>query len=185
MPDLDKAYQYLYDQFADTPNWQKVLTVFCEKTDELRQAIVEYMTRRYIETAEGYWLDVCGIIVGLPRPDEWVSSGVFTWDSAVTDEKWDNGVWTTDLGLRTGNLVDDDTYRPLLRAKAYANCVPSSSLYHIARTIDIGFGLDYSINTVAPRLIYVTFNETVTQWQRYYIKLLAPVQADTELLFTN
>lgn len=186
MADLDKIYAHILDQFSDTPNWQKYYKVFSENTDEIRQAIVDWMTQRYLETAEGYWLDVCGVIIGYPRPEGWDETGVFTWDSSTFDERWDQGVWSTGsgAGLGTGVLISDALYRPLLRAKAYASNA-GGSIYDIAHVIDLATGLDITVETVAPRRVYVTFNETVTQWQRYHIRRLAPVQADTDLLLTN
>ena len=184
MADIDKVYELLLDQFSDCPNWQKYYTVFSDLTDELRQAAIEWHLHRTIETAEGPGLDVCGIKVGLKRPYEWIDSGVFTWDSSVVGERWDEGVWSDSSGLQTTELVDDSIYRPLLRAKAYANGA-GGSLYCIAKTIDLMFSIDYSIQTADARVISITFNETVTPFQRFYIRALAPVQGDTDLVFTN
>lgn len=181
MGDLETVYDRLLDQYTDVPNWLKYYTVFCELTDELREVIITWMASRYIETAEGYWLDRCGEILGLPRPDEWLEDGVFTWDSSVFDERWDQGVWSDGKGIRTGNLVSDTVYRPLLRAKAVA-LFSDGSLYDIARVLTLGIGKAFTVETSSARVVTATYTETLTEFEQYYAKALAPVQADTDFV---
>jgi hypothetical protein len=181
MGDLERIYDRLLDQYTDVPNWQKYYKVFCELTDELRQAIIEWMAGNFLETAEGVWLDRCGDILGLPRPAEWLDEGVFTWDSDVFDERWDQGVWSDGNGILTGDLVDDDLYRPLLRAKAIS-LFADGTLYDIARVLEVGIGKTFTVETSAPRVVTATFTETLTEFEQYYAQTLAPTQADTDFV---
>lgn len=181
MADLDKVYEHILDQFSDVPNWQKYYTVFCDLTDELRQMAMEWHSHRYLETAEGNELDVCGVRIGLPRPNAWLDDGVFTWDSTETDECWDAGVWSGDRGIQTSELLGDDEYRALLRAKAYANGA-GSSLFDVATTINLMFDIDYTVETYAEREVRIVFSDTVTEFQRFYVRAIVPIQLDTDLV---
>jgi hypothetical protein len=181
---FDTFKNHVKDQFSDVPNWRSYYTIVCEFIDELYEAGVYYAVHRWLETAYGFLLDVCGAIIGLPRPYAWVTDGIFTWDTVEPDEMWDVGLWSSYRGIRTTTLVDDDIYRPLLRAKAYANGA-NSSLYAIAKTIKLGFDIDCTVTTPSARVVSITFNEPVSQWARYYIRELVPVQGDTDLVLLN
>lgn len=181
MADLEKVYAHILDQYSDVPNWQKYYRVFAELTDELFEAIITWSTGRYLETSAGYWLDICGVRLGLPRPELLRTDGIFTWDSSAFDERWDRGVWSGTDGIPTGSLIADEPYRKLLRGKAIA-MFSSGSLYDIYRVLDAAIGKSFSVATTAPRVVTATYTESLTALEVKYAKILAPIQADTDFM---
>lgn len=74
-----------------------------------------------LDTATGAQLDVIGLWVGIPRRiNVPVSNVYFAWDTAGIG--WDQGVWfSTGDPSDSISVLDDDTYRLVLRAKIAAN----------------------------------------------------------------
>lgn len=181
MPSIESVYEKLLDQFTDCPNWNHVWTIFCELIDENEQCCLDLMSRTWLSTAAGVWLDRCGEILGLPRPYQWDEDGLFTWDSSVADERWDAGVWSSSEGIQTDNPVSDTVYRNLLYARAnYTNS--NNSVPTISRFITDTFGVNHTITVPAVDTVQIVILDPLSQFNRYYLTTLAPVAAGVTLI---
>lgn len=86
------------------------------------QNFLDSMTAAFdLDTAVGAQLDVLGLWIGIPRRiNVPVSNVYFSWDTAGIG--WDQGVWfSTGDPSDSISVLDDDTYRLVLRAKIGAN----------------------------------------------------------------
>ena len=86
------------------------------------QNFLEGMTAAFdLDTAVGAQLDVLGLWIGIPRRiNVPVSNVYFAWD--MDGIGWDQGVWfSTGDPSDSISVLDDDTYRLVLRAKIGAN----------------------------------------------------------------
>lgn len=74
-----------------------------------------------LDVAVGAQLDILGLWIGVSRRIAVPISGVyFSWDTAGVG--WDQGVWKGPFDAGTSiSVLDDDTYRLVLRAKIGAN----------------------------------------------------------------
>lgn len=121
MADVADYTQLITSEHADKPKFMAMVSAVAGAF-VAAQNFLEGMTAAFdLDTAVGAQLDVLGLWIGIPRRiNVPVSNVYFAWDTANVG--WDQGVWFS-AGDPTGSIsvLDDDTYRLVLRAKIGAN----------------------------------------------------------------
>lgn len=124
---IEKGLRRLAWQFTDSLNFKAFIEAFLSELKELDDSGEQLLLERYLDTAVGAQLDGIGEIVGLPRP------------TAPNTEPGFFGFVNDPTALGFGDLydpllgghfisfdlyrviIDDDTYRHLIRAKIIKN----------------------------------------------------------------
>lgn len=122
-----KGISRLAYQFNDSPNFKSFLESFLQQFNDLDISGLQLLNERYLDTAVGVQLDGIGEIVGIERVQATINIigafGFLTDDTArgFTD------IFDLDLGGNfvslnsTKELIGDDLYRILIRAKIIEN----------------------------------------------------------------
>jgi len=80
----EKAISRLLNQFSDSDRIRKLLEAFIERFDDSTDILNDLKSNRDLATANGYWLNVLGDIVGISRPSEHLNDDyIFTYRSAL------------------------------------------------------------------------------------------------------
>ena len=190
----DKMKARTLNQFKVSARLLEMLDAINNRFDD-SDAVLDYLLYyRFLDTAVGVWLDIIGKILGLARPFQ-ERDDIFTYKSigdpddstlAYGDTAGSTGgVWTSLQGASTGDLVDDDTYRALLKAKIFAaNAKPT--IPNIYLFIKQAFNDTESIVTSpAPGEIEVELVTSLTNGERRLLVELAPVGAGKQITITN
>jgi hypothetical protein len=123
----NRALNLLFSQFESSVNLIEWYKAYLNRAEEIDAILIDLATRRWLDTAEGVWLDDIGDIVGIPRFFVEEDPGnIFTFaDSAgqtsttqgFGDGDGTGGVWQDMNGTFTSVLIDDDTYRIWIKTK--------------------------------------------------------------------
>ena len=193
---VNRAIGRIPNQFVNSAKWVQYLRSIVLRLEEVDALLASLATERWISTAEGVWLDNVGEIVGIPRFYEELTEGIFTYKDAYpgTDDPdlaYSNypgpalGGKYQDLdGLFTDDLIDDDTYRNWIIAKAaMTGC--GGTIRDIYLFIKNAFGIESIVTNGAPREVLVELGSSLTQGQRLQLVRWAPVVAGTSIYITN
>lgn len=82
---LTRALSRIPDEFVGQPFYQAFMTSIVARLEESDQILADLATMRWIDTAEGVWLDTVGEIVGIPRFYEPITEGIFTYNGLGPD----------------------------------------------------------------------------------------------------
>lgn len=192
----DTILKRLLDQFRDCPNWNTYLELLGDDAeDDLIDTSVDISTRSWLDTAEGWWLDRVGEIIGLLRPPEEETDNIFTVTEAGDSSQdvlhgWGEvgepttGGFVWDLfGITTGVPASDSTYRDYIDAKIFATN-SDASIPGIARWMMNSFGLAVTVTRTGTRRFTVTLPASGYDLrQRRYMELLCPAVAGVDVLF--
>ena len=192
---LDIAYGELLNQFRDSPRFLSLIDGIFNRVEDTDDLLADLLTKRDLETASGYWLDIIGEILGFRRPTEFVPGDqTFQFKELETDpddpdEGFADGPPIT-VGGYFGDvdgihfpeapLVDDDEYRTLLKAKARATNA-SPSLPSIGRFITDAFSVGFTITVPARNYIVIELDAGTDSLIQYAIKRFAPVAGGVNL----
>jgi hypothetical protein len=187
------------DQQLDNPKRELGLNAIGAEFDAFRAAVIDYLTRTWIGTTEGVWVDRIGEIVGVKRPPEEEVERVFRCRSASDPDVYDalHGFGTAadpDVGGFLSSAVygvpktpaeqaGDVTYLDFIAAKIAANNT-DASIPGIAKYIFNAFGIECTV-TAAAKKIYIELLGEVDLRQRRFLKLFMPNVAGTECEITN
>lgn len=108
-------------EHADKPKFTAMVAAVAGAFVNVQNFLGSMPTAFDLDQAVGAQLDVLGLWIGIPRRIAVPISGVyFSWDTAGVG--WDQGVWKGPYDAGTSiSVLDDDTYRLVLRAKIGAN----------------------------------------------------------------
>lgn len=121
MADVSQYTGLITSEHADKPKFMAMVGLVAGAFVDSQNFLAEVPDDFDLDLAIGAQLDILGIWIGVSRRVNVPISGVFfSWDTAGIG--WDQGVWkgTTDPSS-TISVLDDDTYRLVLRAKIGAN----------------------------------------------------------------
>ena len=164
------ALERMLQQFAGSGNWKSLLEALYNRFADSDAIMDDLASMRDLDTATGVWLDILGEIIGIPRPvkDE-DPANIFTvrnpaWFNDPNKGVFDGGALTggylqsaTGLGVPTGDLMEDEPYRDLIRAKAAANNA-IGTFVDIYNMILNAFGVDATVTSPGVGQISVTFD---------------------------
>jgi hypothetical protein len=151
--------------------------------------IVELATKRHIDTAEGIWLNQIGEIIGLVRPEAFVSDDeIFTYKDVGGSDDVDKafatypattgGKYQDAIGGLTidGVPMDDSDYRQAIKGKAN-NTRKFGSLKTVTLFCRDVFGFEADVTSPITGFVLVTPREYITAQQKFLTELLAPIVA--------
>lgn len=192
---LDNAYGELLNQFRDATGILSFLEAVFNRIEDTDQLLADLLTKRDLETAEGFWLDIIGAIVGYARPADLIPDGnIFTFKDQGADLDDPNksfadgppitqGGYFQDLGgvyYSNAQLIDDDQYRLLIKAKIAATNA-SPSLPSIGRFISETFNIPFTMTVPVKGYIKIELTGSVEPAVRFAIQRFAPVAAGVDL----
>jgi len=193
------ALSRVLNQFKNSPDFLKLLEAFFTKIEE-SQTLVEYL-RDYLslDTAEGVWLDVIGVILGIERPyKEQDPDTIFT--AKAVGEPNDPYKGCLDPLTGVGGYIQsvegitdiadptaretDDKYRKLLRAKTFANN-QVGTFADIYTYLKDGLNARCELTSDETGLVLITLYDFLSQRDRYHAKQYAPLLAGVAIQFLN
>jgi len=127
---IEKAISRLVTQFKESPNLINYISNFLSESENLEQVFQDLLNERWIETAEGYQLDIIGAIVGQPRVI--IEGSIFTYFGFLGNPSSDSFGDIDNVGLGspfasldtvlTGNRrLTDTEYRLFIKARIVKN----------------------------------------------------------------
>jgi len=189
----------ILNQFSESTNLLALLEAIYTQLQDTQDMLEALRDDRYIDTAEGVWLDVLGDIVGLPRPyaDE-DPDYIFT--AKLTGEPDDpnkgcylagppatGGYIQTWAGINVvadpTTLVSDVEYRKQIKAKAVANH-RDGIISDFFTFLKDGFDVDSTI-TEQIGLISVELEDYLSEKERRFAEEYGPRSAGVKVDFIN
>lgn len=171
------------EQFKDKPFFNAYLKIVLNEMMELQKSFRQLMIERSLDTAYGSQLDIIGALVGQERVLlDFTAFPFFGFDGAVAAQTFGSlsntsgGIFKSKTqSLGTTNVVDEETYRFLIKARIAAN---NSS----GTPEDIIAGINFmtgNTTTVLEELgnakIRLTIQNTLTDLQKYFLQGLSSV----------
>jgi len=121
MADVTEYTQLITPEHADKPKFSAMVAAVAGAFVSSQNFLNSMPSAFDLDEAVGAQLDILGLWIGVSRRIKVpVSNVYFSWDTAGVG--WEQGVWlqSTDA-TSTISVLDDDTYRLVLRAKIGAN----------------------------------------------------------------
>lgn len=152
---VDVMDSLILSQYREKPNLREYMLAYMEEMDLLFEELGKVYSGRFLENASGIQLDIVGQIIGQLRnvelPTIW-----FGFDGAVNIDNMADEATPSDGGLFRDEFLenfetfplDDETYRRLLRAKAYLHTKESAD-------INTAYGALYRLVTKIPEVFNI------------------------------
>jgi hypothetical protein len=143
---LNRALSRIPDEFKDQPMYRQLMTAIVNRMEETDTIIADLATMRWIDSAEGVWLDTVGEIIGIPRFYEPLTEGIFTYRDMGLQAVLDHDMNEPDL--------DDWTiYRSAILSKEVApNPYEGNQFLRITRGVQSTPGAIQSISSASGKL---------------------------------
>ncbi len=192
----DTAIGRLPSQFLRSINNINELKAMLARIEDTDDLLAELATKRWIDTAEGVWLDEVGEIIGIPRFFEADDTGIFEYKSAfpgVDDPAkgysdlpapGTGGKYMSINGLFLTTKIDDVAYRVWLHVKAKITN-KAGTYTDIYQFVKDAFGIESTVTLGGTRLIHVEIASTLTQNQRIQLVKYAPVSSGVSIEIIN
>jgi hypothetical protein len=191
----NKALSRVYSEFINSQRYIELIRTVTARIED-SDAILEYLsTMRWVDTAEGIWLDMVGEIIGIPRFYEEFTGPFFEYKDAypgVDDstkaygDAYPNpdpaagGPYQSISGMITDVLQDDDAYRKWIKAKATATGSAGNpdDIYLFIKT-----AMDIETNVYAGdvRTVYINPVSPLSSWKESKIREWAPINSGIDL----
>jgi hypothetical protein len=195
---VDLAISRLLNQFSASPRIIDLLTTIVTRLEEVDDLLASLATLRWLDTAEGVWLDDIGEIIGIPRFFGEHEGPFFTYKAAypgVDDPDLaysgplpaapTGGRYQSVFGIENDTPLSDDDYRRWIKAKAKTTGT-AGTLRDIWVFVNEALELtDHVVETVDTRLIQITTTAPLTSWKQGKIRQWAPINAGINLAFTT
>jgi hypothetical protein len=121
MADLSQYTGLITSEHADKPKFMAMVHAVAGCFGAQQDALASFITKFDLDQAAGDQLDIIGLWVGIGRRVKTPLTGVY-FSLDIIGVGFDQGVWQGPFDPSTGiTLLDDDTYRLLIRAKIGAN----------------------------------------------------------------
>ena len=193
---VDKAISRLLNEFSASQRVIDLLTSLVARLEEVDDLLASLATLRWIDTAEGVWLDTIGEIVGIPRFFGENTGPFFTYKDAYpgTDDVTlaysglpgppTGGRYQSVLGLDNDVPLSDVEYRKWIKAKAKTTGT-AGTLRDIWVFINESLELtNHVVETGGTRLVQITTTAQLTPWKQGKIRQYAPINAGINVAFT-
>jgi predicted DNA-binding transcriptional regulator AlpA len=196
MARIDTALQRLLNQFEDAEDMIELFRAIFNRIAEADALLEGLLLNRWLDTAEGVWLDIIGAIVGVPRPAGEVDPSIIFTYRAETDVSDPNkgygtlpqvnavGLYNSLFGLSTNEPASDDEYRQRIRAKV-AVTGAGVSYPDIYRFIRDTFEVEPHLSSPYVGRVEVELEEWISNRNRLFLVESAPVSAGVEIEITN
>lgn len=193
---VDLAVSRILNQFSASTRYIQLLTSLVTRLEEVDDLLASLATLRWIDTAEGVWLDDVGAIVGIPRFFGENPGPFFTYKEAYpgTNDPTlaysglpsppTGGRYQSVLGIDSDTLIGDDEYRRWIKAKAKTTGT-AGTLRDIYVFIKEALLVESVVETVDTRLVQVTTVSQLTPWKQGKIRQWAPVNSGIDISFAT
>lgn len=196
MARIDTALERLLNQFEDAEDMIEMFRAIFNRIAEADALLEGLLLNRWLDTAEGVWLDIIGAIVGVPRPVGEVDPSIIFTYRAETDVNDPNkgygtlpqvnevGLYNSIYGLSTNEPASDDEYRQRIRAKVAVTGagVAYPDIYRFIRNT---FGVEPHLSSPYVGRVEVELEEWISNRNRLFLVESAPVSAAIEIEITN
>lgn len=192
---VNLAVSRILSQFSASQRYVELLTAIITRLEEVDDLLASLATLRWIDSAEGVWLDGVGVIVGIPRFYDENPGPFFTYKSAYpgTDDPTlaysglpgppTGGRYQSVFGIDADTLIDDDTYRLWIKAKAKTTG-SAGTLRDIWIFINEALAItNHTVETGGTRLVTVQTPAPLTPWKQGKIRQWAPINSGIDLAF--
>lgn len=197
MARIDVALERLLNQFEDAD--ESIIEIFraifnrIAEVDALLEGLLLY---RWLDTAEGVWLDVIGTIVGISRPAESVSPSIIFTYKSIGDPNDPNkgygtlpqtnsvGLYNSVFGLSTNQPANDDEYRQRIKAKVAVTGV-GVAYPDIYRFIRNTFNVEPHLSSPYTGRVEIELDSWISNQDRFFLIESVPVSAGIEIEIMN
>jgi len=192
---VNLAVSRILNQLSASQKYIELLTSIVTRLEEVDSLLASLATLRWIDTAEGVWLDTVGAIIGIPRFYGEHLGPFFTYKDAypgVDDPTLaysglpgppTGGRYQSVYGVSSDDLIDDDEYRRWIKAKAKATGT-AGTLRDIWVFINEALLLtNHVVETGGTRLVTVATTSPLSPWKQAKIRQWAPINAAINTAF--
>lgn len=191
----DIARSRILNQYSQCPNMLSIYRAVWYRYEDTYDALMDLFTGYHIDTAIGHQLDVIGKLLDMPRFNvPWPDDNIFTFreteiavsdpDLSFGDGLGNGGYFQYHVGGVTDAKVDDETYRPWIKAKALGSH-SGASVNDIYDFIFEATGVTSTIAVVPPQSVIITLGSPLTTADRHRILTNAPIAAGKSLSFSD
>lgn len=192
----DKALGRVLNQFVNSLRYIELLRTVVTQMEAVDDLLASLATMRWIDTAEGVWLDMVGVIVGIPRFFAEDPGPYFTYKDAypgVDDPDLAysglpgpalGGMYSSIHGVFLDTRIDDDTYRRYIKAKAKITG-SAGTMLDVYTFILEAFLTTSEIELGGTRLMHITTTTPLTPGQKVQLLQWAPVNAGINVRIMN
>jgi hypothetical protein len=191
----DTAIARILNQFVDGYNFVELFRRILYRFEDSEDILLNLAVHRFIDTAEGVWLDYIGDIVGVPRPFEPIPDDeIFTFKAKGETDDPDKGfgstsnpliggVFQTIDGVTTDVPASDETYRLYIKAKASIT-FDRGTVQDIWKLVDFLYPTLTDINVTSPNVGELKIETTplLTSFERRLVEKFAPVVAGVKTI---
>lgn len=191
----------LFDQFATSTTLKELISIFREYVEETDAIFESLALERFMDTAQGVWLDDVAEIVGVfDRPDnELMIEEMFTFRSvsdpdvinaalgySTLSDPSSGGVYRSLYGNSDGTVANDEALLKSIKAKVYATN-RSGSIPDLWDFIFDAFETRTKITTDVGQVYIELYDEApfLSDFDRRLIVAYAPVVPGTTVTITN
>lgn len=196
---LERALSRRLNQQLDGQIREDWLTIIGELFDEALALSTSMSTETWKDTAQGWWLDRVGEIVGVGRPQEEEVTRIFRCRSD-SDPDYDPNhgfgdeppsaiggfIWDDQTGVPTSPPAEasDATYLDFINAKIAATNA-DASIPGLARYASNAFDVSVTVTVPSKRNVEMALNDVVDLRKRRFLELFAPVVAGVDFRVTG
>jgi len=192
---VNLAISRIISQFSASQRYAELMTVLVTRLEEVDALLASLATERWIDSAEGVWLDTVGKIIGIPRFYGENLGPFFEYKAAYpgTNDPTKaysalpgpptGGRYQSLYGIDSDTLIDDDTYRRWIKAKAKTTGT-AGTLRDIWVFINEALQItNHVVETGGTRLVTVTTPAQLSSWKQAKIRQWSPVNAGIDIAF--
>jgi hypothetical protein len=193
----DRAVSRVLNQLSASTRYAQLLVSLITRLEEVDDLLASLATLRWIDTAEGVWLDDVGVIVGIPRFYGENPGPFFTYKDAypgVDDPTLaysgplptapTGGRYQSVFGIDSGVPITDEEYRRWIKAKAKTTG-SAGTLRDIWVFINEALQItNHVVETIGTRTVRVDTPAPLTSWKQGKIREWAPINAGIRVVFT-
>jgi hypothetical protein len=192
-----KMVYRILDHYKSSPKFVGFIQALGKRFDDTDTIIEHLLFGRFLDTAEDFELDRIGKLLGFDRPHKEIPELIFTTKASTnplnnTSQGFGSstlpgvgGLLSSSWGLTSDELVDDDTYRPLLQTRARViNLGPSIPEFYT--WITESFGIDITITVPAVMQIEIEITSgSLNTYERNLIENYGPTLPGVSVFITN
>jgi len=196
MARIDTALQRLLNQFSDSVRLKELLEVIFNRVAEVDSLLEDLLLSRWIDTAEGVWLDVVGDVVGVERPFAEVDPSIIFTYKSISDPNDPNkgygtlpqtnlvGLYSAINGLLLDTPASDEDYRKRIKAKA-ATTGTNVAYPDIYTFVTNTFAITCQLSSPYVGRVEIEINDYLNNQDRRFLIEYAPVSAGIEVEIMN
>jgi hypothetical protein len=193
---LNTALSRVMSQFVNSKRYVELLRTIVERIEDTDALLADLATKRWLDTAEGVWLDMIGVIIGIPRFFEEHQGPFFTYKSAypgVDDPTLaysqlpapaTGGRYQSVFGIDTDQFISDADYRKWLKAKAKST-KSAGTLADVYTFVKEALDVETTVTLGGTRLIKIVPDTPLSSWKQARIRQWAPVNSGIDLQIVN